>query len=157
MNKVFKIFIKKFFALYKEDAELIFVIFGIKFKFKYPAINKLEDVCSIQNLNELLEKGTKFPHPVGIVINKNAKIGRNCTIWQNVTIGDGCSKKNGGKCPIIGDNVQICAGSIIIGDITIGHNAIIGAGSVVVKDVPPNATVVGSSAKVIKINDTRTR
>ena len=80
-------FIEKLFGLYKENGQLILKIFSIKMKFKWAGINQLEDVCCIQNLKELLDKGTKFPHPIGIVINKNAKIGRNCTIWQNVTIG----------------------------------------------------------------------
>ena len=142
-------FIEKLFGLYKENGQLILKIFGIKMKFKWAGINQLEDVCCIQNLKELLDKGTKFPHPIGIVINKNAKIGRNCTIWQNVTIGDKCSKTNNGTYPTIGDNVQIFAGSIIVGGITIGNNAVIGAGTVVLKDVPENATVVGNPARII--------
>tara|TARA_Y100000310_G_C20636500_1_gene791451 strand:+ start:358 stop:837 length:480 start_codon:yes stop_codon:yes gene_type:complete len=34
--------------------------------------------------------------------------------------------------------------------VTIGENSIIGAGSVVTKDVPPNTTVAGNPAKIIK-------
>jgi serine O-acetyltransferase len=37
------------------------------------------------------------------------------------------------------------AGSIILGDITIGDGAKIGAGTVVTKDVKPGATVVGKA------------
>lgn len=54
------------------------------------------------------------------------------------------------KAPIIGNNVQIGANSVIIGDITIGDNCVIGAGSVVCKDVPPYSVVVGNPAKIIK-------
>ena len=32
---------------------------------------------------------TKMPHGIGIVIHHSAKIGKNCTIFQNVTIGGG--------------------------------------------------------------------
>jgi len=37
----------------------------------------------------------------------------------------------------------------VLGDIVIGENVKIGAGSVVVKDVPPNVTVVGIPGKVV--------
>ena len=152
-NLFIKKIMKRIFAVYKEDGALIFVILGIKIKFKYPGLNRLEEICAIQNLEKLLENNTKFPHPIGIVINKNAKIGKNCTIWQNVTIGDGFRDKNGSRYPIIGDNVEIFANAVIIGGITIGDNAVIGAGSVVVHDVPANAIVAGNPAKIIRQNN----
>lgn len=77
------------------------------------------------------------------------KIGRNCQIWQNVTIGRAHDK---GPRPVIGNNVKICTGSVVLGGITIGDNSIIGANAVVVKNVPPNSVVVGNPAKVVKIN-----
>ena len=58
-------------------------------------------------------------------------IGRNCYINQQVTIG-----YKGDKNPVIGDNVHISAGAIVIGDCKIGNNSIVGAGAVVVKDIP---------------------
>ena len=149
-KNVFKKIIKQVFCIYKEDAELIFTLFGIKIKCKYFCINRLEDICTIPNLQKLLKNGTKFPHPIGIVINDNAKISKNCTIWQNVTIGDGFKEINGLRYPIIGNNVTIFANSVVIGGIVIGDNVTIGAGSVVVKDVAPNTTVAGNPARVIK-------
>lgn len=146
-----KKFINNIFNLYKVDAEIILVLFGIKIKFKSPTINRLQDICVIPQLDELLEKNTYFPHPVGIVINGKTKIGKNCTIFQNVTIGDSFSNKLPSKYPTIGDNVMIFANSVIIGGITIGDNAIIGAGSVVLHDVPQNSIVAGNPAKIIKL------
>ncbi|MDO4975407.1 MAG: serine acetyltransferase [Alphaproteobacteria bacterium] len=104
----------------------------------------------IPDLEGLLERGTKFPHPIGIVINGGAKIGKNCTIWQNVTIGVAFSKRHKREFPIICDNVQIYANSVVLGGITIGNNAIVGAGSVVIDDVPDGATVAGNPARIIK-------
>ena len=141
---------KKLFSIYKQNAQLIFVVFGIKCKFKYPAINYLEDICLIPNLRELLDKGTKFPHPIGIVINGACEIGNNCTIFQNVTIGDGFSSKTKSHYPKIGNDVTIFANSVVVGGITVGDNATIGAGSVVIHDVPSNAVAVGNPAKIIK-------
>lgn len=53
---------------------------------------------------------------------------------------------------IIGNNVNIGADTVIIGDVKIGKNAIVGAGSVVIRDVPENVTVAGNPAKIIKSN-----
>lgn len=68
---------------------------------------------------------------------------------QCTTIGN---KKDGRNdlAPVIGDNVNVGANVVIIGNITIGNNVIIGAGSVVVHDVPDNSVVAGNPARVIK-------
>ena len=111
----------------------------------------MEDCCCIPNLKRLIENKTTFIHPIGITISPSAIIGKNCAIYQNVTIGDG--KENPltkRKAPIIGDNVTIYANAVVIGGIEIGKGAIIGAGSVVLKDVMPDSVVAGNPAKVIK-------
>ena len=74
------------------------------------------------------------------------RIGRNLWMHQNVTIG----MKGEGR-PIIGDNVYIGTGAVILGGITIGNNVRIGANATVVDDVPDNAVVVSPKAKVVKI------
>lgn len=86
---------------------------------------------------------------LGIVIHKNAEIGNNCLIAQNVTIG-----RNFGdlSVPIIGNDVYIGAGSVVFGEITIGENVIVGANSVINKNVPPNCTVVGNPFRIIDSN-----
>lgn len=71
-------------------------------------------------------------------------IGENCWINQRVTFG-----YQGQYCPIVGNNVRVGVGAIIIGNVTIGDNVNIGAGAVVVKDVPSNVTVVGQPARYI--------
>ena len=50
---------------------------------------------------------------------------------------------------IIGKNVYIGAGAIILPGVKIGEYSIIGAGAVVVKDIPPNSVAVGVPAKVV--------
>lgn len=50
---------------------------------------------------------------------------------------------------IVGDNVVICARSIILYNVHIGSNVIIAAGSVVTKDVPDDAIVAGNPARII--------
>ena len=95
---------------------------------------------------------TVFHHRgIGCVVHDNAVIGNNCHIFQNVTIG---SKWPNGICdgtsPIIGDNVMIGAGAVIIGDITIGDNVSIGANAVVLMDIPDDSIAVGVPARIIE-------
>ena len=139
------------FGLYKENGQLVVKLFGIKMKFKWANINQLEDVCCIQNLPKLIEQNTHFPHPVGIVIHPDVKIGKNCTIFQNVTIGKGkYIEANKSDVPIVGNNVTIYANSILANGIRVGNNVTIGAGSIVLNDVPDNTTVAGNPARIIK-------
>ena len=152
MCAMFKI-LEKLFGLYKENGQLILKLFGIKMKFRWANINQLEDVCCIQNLHKLRKQNTHFPHPIGIVIHPDAKIGNNCTIFQNVTIGSGkYSEKYKTNIPIIGNNVVIYANASVIGGIKIGNNSIIGAGAIVIDDVEDNVTVVGNPARQVHKN-----
>lgn len=51
-----------------------------------------------------------------------------------------------GKPLVIGSNVWIGGGAILLPGVTVGDDAIIGAGSVVTRDVPAGATVKGNPA-----------
>lgn len=50
---------------------------------------------------------------------------------------------------VIGDNVFVGYGAILMPGITIGSNTVIGAGAVVTRDVPANSVAVGCPAKVL--------
>lgn len=87
----------------------------------------------------------------GIFISQYAKIGNNCTIFQNVTIGSNTLEGSGGAgFPVIGNNVFIGAGATIVGNVTIGDRARIGAGCTVTRSVPADAVIVAPSAKIIQ-------
>ncbi len=96
-------------------------------------------------LNCQIEGGLLIPHPNGIVIHPEVKIGPNCLIFQQVTIG----QKGELGLPDIGGHVDIGAGAKILGNIKIGDHARIGANAVVVHDVPAGKTAVGIPAKVL--------
>lgn len=51
---------------------------------------------------------------------------------------------------ILGHDVWVGAGSVILRNVTIGHGAVIGANSVVNQDIPPYSIAVGSPAHIIK-------
>lgn len=90
---------------------------------------------------------------MGIVIHTNSKIGNNCMILQQVTIGTSVpffDMKNLHPVPTIEDNVYIASGAKILGGITIGEGSVIGANCVVTKDIPPNSLVLGIPGKVVK-------
>lgn len=89
-------------------------------------------------------------HAYGLVVNSNAVIGANCVLRHGVTIGVKETNESLAS-PILGDRVDVGAGAILIGGISVGDDAIIGAGSVVVKDVPRGAVVAGNPARIIRM------
>lgn len=90
-------------------------------------------------------EGFFIQHGFSTIIAAN-KIGKNCWVNQQVTIG----YSNEYDCPTIGNNVVINAGAKVIGNVTIGDNTKVGANAVVVKNVPPNCIVVGVPAYIVK-------
>lgn len=104
------------------------------------------NIFTLSNINVGI--GLKLPHPHSILFGRYAKIGDNCTIYHDVTIG-----QNNGKTPVVGNNVIIYPGARIIGNIKIGDNVVIGANAVVVKDIPNNVVVAGNPAVIIKERD----
>lgn len=72
-------------------------------------------------------------------------------MFHQVTLG-GTGHEKGKRHPTIGNKVTIATGAKILGNIKIGDNSKVGANAVVLNDVPPNATVVGIPAKIVKLN-----
>lgn len=94
---------------------------------------------------ENIGPGLFIQHGFATVIAAKS-IGKNAWINQQVTIG----YKDDTASPIIGDNVSICAGAIILGDILVGNDSTIGANAVVTKNVPEKTVIIGSKAFIIK-------
>jgi serine O-acetyltransferase len=92
--------------------------------------------------------GLKINHFGQIFINPKTIIGKNCLIYNGVTIGN--KKFEGGESPIIGNDVKIGAGAKVLGEIKIGDNVGIGANSVITKSVEKNKIIAGNPAKIIK-------
>lgn len=96
--------------------------------------------------------GLFIQHGFATIISAET-IGSNCWINQQVTIG---WADQSGR-PVIKDDVTINAGAKVIGNIVIGANSKVGANAVVVKNVPPDCTVVGVPAYIVRKNGVKLR
>lgn len=93
--------------------------------------------------------GLSIAHYGTIVVNGNARVGKNCRIQECTTIG----ATNGNKeAPVLGNNIFIGSGARIIGNIEIANDIAIGANAMVNKSfVESGITIAGVPAK--KISD----
>jgi maltose O-acetyltransferase len=57
-------------------------------------------------------------------------------------------KLEAGKPIVIGDNVWLGGGVIVLPGVTIGENTVVGAGAIVSKDLPANVVAMGKPAKI---------
>lgn len=113
-------------------------------------------------------KKNDYSYKAGVEIGLQCKIGKNCNIWHsgvviNGVIGDNCTfhgnnivgnkgkvNENQNQFPVLGSNVDIGAGAVLIGKIKVADNSIIGAGSVVTKSfIQPGSIIVGVPGKLM--------
>ena len=135
------------FAALREYRNLFFFRCGVGCNIIKTLIPCTKELHFITNKEDIAE-GLVIQHGYSTIIFAES-VGKNCQIWHNVTIGRAHDK---GRRPRIGDNVKICTGSIVIGNITVGNNVTIGAGSIVVKSIPDDCIVCGNPARIIKRN-----
>lgn len=117
-------------------------------KFVYALVSRpLEIILDVHiHLDNEIGEGFYIGHCGGIWISPT-KIGENCNISQQVTIGIGGRVNRG--IPVIGNRVYIAPGAKIFGPIRIGDNVAIGANAVVSKNIPDNAVVIGNPGRII--------
>jgi serine O-acetyltransferase len=117
----------------------------------------------LQRLNTLLYSNSLSPHAsiepglwlghhaFGTVVQDNVRIGRDVTIWHNVSL-EACGDAD--TSLLIDDGVKIGASAVIAAaqgqTLRIGRDARIGAGAVVTEDVPAGATVVAARTRTIE-------
>lgn len=108
----------------------------------------------IRAVNEI-GPGLVMFHPHDIVIGVGARVGRNVSIYNGVTLGAktfeylSVQHKVLRDYPIIEDNVTIFSGAKLIGPITIGRNSIVGANSVVLESFPAGTILAGVPARMV--------
>jgi serine O-acetyltransferase len=96
-------------------------------------------------------------HGTGVVIGETTIIGKNCKIYQGVTLG-ALSTSRGQliadvkRHPTIGNNVTIYAGaSILGGDVVIGDNVVIGSNVFLTESIPCDHKVKMSKPELVVI------
>ncbi len=110
-------------------------------------------LCQLNISNRAcIGNGFMVRHGHGLYIGGTTRIGNNCDVGQNVTLGGNYSKvdEEGNAYPQLGNNVSIGAGAQILGPVKIGSNSIVGANSVVTRDVPEGVIVQGIPAYILK-------
>lgn len=107
--------------------------------------------CEISTTADI-EAGFSIFHPFGLVVGTDVRAGRNLTLSMDVVLGGNLNKRreDGSSKPIIGNNVNIAAGSKVVGPVEIGNNCLVGANSVVISSVPHDCVVAGVPARIIR-------
>jgi maltose O-acetyltransferase len=108
-----------------------------------PCLSIGNDVC-IHAFTHIFAGGS-------LTIGNGAMISSNCSITTVTHEVHAATRTTGIYKPIvIGENVWIGTGAVILPGVTIGDYAIIGAGAVVTKDVPAKQVFVGNPATFLK-------
>lgn len=128
------------------------IFFDYRIYIKFPWLVEMGDHVSIN-------RGVEF-YP-DLLTRSKIIIGSNVYIAPNVCFhasGHDINnlKKHIGAPILIGDDVWIGAGSILLPGVTVGSGSIVGAGSVVTKDVPPRTISAGVPSRVVKELDKET-
>jgi serine O-acetyltransferase len=88
-----------------------------------------------------------FANQGNISLHKQAVIGDDCIIRQNITIGGVTNTRN--ESPELGCGVEVGAGAVIIGKISIGDRARIGPNTVITQSLPTGSIAVLEPPRVI--------
>ncbi|MBT1179927.1 poly-gamma-glutamate biosynthesis protein [Bifidobacterium vespertilionis] len=114
-------------------------------------MNVLGRRLGIEAGENTFDEGLVIYHTQGIVVNGNARVGKNCHLYGNNCIGNDAINP---ACPVLGDDVRVCVGAKIIGDVHIANHVTVAAGAVVVKSCDIEyAVLAGVPARVIAVAD----
>lgn len=136
--KIYRLYSKSH-NYYKRGNRILSKYYSYKIYIKYN--------CCISP-SAIIGKNLLIAHPVGVVIGDGVKIGENCIIFQNVTLGRNDYRDE--TYPEIGNNVTIYSNCVVSGNITIGDNSVIGCNSFVKNSFDANSVICGIPAKKIR-------
>lgn len=95
-----------------------------------------------------IDEGFYIGHSGRVIINPEAKIGKNVNIATGVTIGyENRGARKG--APTIEGNCWVGTNSVIVGNVNIGEDVLIAPLTFVNFDVPAHSIVIGNPAKII--------
>lgn len=166
MNKIFK---KDLYRYYGEAGEPILKRIFRPLEIKYIAVFRRANCCKFLPLKLFymlrlmrlshktqiqipartsIGEGFYIGHLGRVIINPEAKLGKNINISTGVTIGvENRGKRKG--APIISDDCWIGTNAVIVGNVKIGSDVLIAPLSYVNFDVPDHSIVVGNPGRII--------
>jgi serine O-acetyltransferase len=87
--------------------------------------------------------GLRINHFGGIIVGPGVVAGENCSLSQDVTLGDHRGSPRMGAC------IYVAPGAKVFGAIVVGDHVAIGANAVVNEDVPSYSTAVAGHARIL--------
>ena len=122
-------------------------ILSVIYRFR---LSKIQNKYALHIPINCCDKGLKIMHLGPILVNGNAKIGKDCSMHINTCIVAGGTDNS---APVLKDGVVIGCGAVILGGITIANNIAIGANAVVNKNFEEeDIAIAGVPAKKISDN-----
>jgi serine O-acetyltransferase len=95
--------------------------------------------------------GFVMPHPVGVGVGADVKIGKRVKVMGGVRLGGGASEDpTSDGMPQIGDDCWLLDGCKVFGNITLGEGSVVAASAVLLASVPARSVVAGIPAKVVR-------
>ncbi|MCO7251752.1 DapH/DapD/GlmU-related protein [Pseudoalteromonas sp. Ps84H-4] len=160
MPKSFKNYLKLTFSKFRLKKKGVIIYNNCTFSgCSFLGSAKLEPYCRVVGEPKIVFGDNFYAnahcHFLGeITFGKNVMIGPKTVIWgrdHGTEMGMPMSAQNHiSEKIIIGNDVWIGAGVIILKGVKVGDGAVIGAGAVVTKSIPSNAIAVGNPARVVK-------
>ena len=113
-------------------------------------LNRMQNKYALHIPLNCCGKGFKLMHVGPVLINEKSVIGSDCVIHMNVAIVAGGTND---YAPVLGNNIVVGYGAVILGHTTISNGVAIGANAVVNRDVlESNIAVAGVPARKISEN-----
>ena len=166
MNRVFK---KDLYRYYGEDGEPFLKKIFRPLEIQYISLFRKANLCRFKPLKlwymlrlmhlshktkiqiparTTIGEGLYIGHLGRVIINPDAKLGKNINISTGVTIGAENRGKRKGS-PEISDRCWIGANAVIVGNIKIGSDVLIAPLTYVNFDVPDHSIVIGNPGRII--------
>ncbi len=84
-----------------------------------------------------------------------ARAGRNLTVHAHAVVGGGMARRDVGAglgIPLLGNDVDLGCGAIVLGPVVVGDGAHIGPGAIVLRDVPRGGAVHAPTPRVRRMD-----
>ncbi len=153
-------------SLFVDAGFLTVVIYRFQSYFSKPGFYLIAKLFSRLNLffhgsdfviGSKIDSGLVIKHPVGIVVGNKVVCGTGLSLMHGVTLGQKSfhsSRDLDTLNPVIGDDVKIGVGAILLGGINVGSRVTIAAGTLLISDVPADTFVFGNPSNIVTKNRT---